>query len=141
MEDAFARYGLKAAEHCIMLPRLSSDDFLAAMGTFDIMLDSIGWSGCNSTFDALAHDLPIVASAGKFMRGRHTAAILNMMNMSDAVAGDIPQYITQAAILGREPRRREEFSARIRQNKHRIYQDRACIDGLEKFLSAAIRRS
>jgi predicted O-linked N-acetylglucosamine transferase (SPINDLY family) len=141
MEDAFTRHGLNAAEHCVMLPRFSADDFLTAMGTFDVMLDSIGWSGCNSTLDSLVHDLPIVTSAGKFMRGRHTAAMLNMMNMGDAVARDVSQYIAQAQMLGCEPQRRKEFSDRIAQNKHRIYEDSACIDGLEKFLSAAIRSS
>jgi protein O-GlcNAc transferase len=141
MEDAFARHGLNAAEHCVMLPRLSADDFLAAMGTFDIVLDSIGWSGCNSTLDSLVHNLPIVTLAGKFMRGRHTAAMLDMMNMGDAVAGDVPQYVARAVMLGREPQRRKEFSDRIAQNKHRIYEDTACIDGLEKFLATAIRSS
>ena len=141
MEAAFARYGLDVADYCVMLPRLSADDFLAAMGTFDVMLDSIGWSGCNSTLDSLVHNLPIVTSAGKFMRGRHTAAMLEMMDMSDTVAGDVSQYITRAIMLAREPQHRQEFSDRIAQNKHRIYQDSACIDGLEKFLGAAIRSS
>jgi protein O-GlcNAc transferase len=139
MEDAFARYGLKAAEHCVMLPRLNADDFLAVIGTFDIVLDSIGWSGCNSTLDSLVHNLPIVTSAGKFMRGRHTAAILEMMNMGDTVAEDLSQYVARAGRLGQDPQHRQEFSDRIAQNKHRIYEDAACIEGLEKFLAAALR--
>ncbi|HEY3677420.1 MAG TPA: tetratricopeptide repeat protein [Bradyrhizobium sp.] len=139
MEDAFARHGLNAAEHCVMLPRLTADDFLAAMGAFDIVLDSIGWSGCNSTLDSLVHNLPIVTSAGKFMRGRHTAAVLEMMNMGDTVAEDLSQYVVRAGSLGREPQRRKEFSDRIAQNKHRIYEDTACIRGLETFLAAALR--
>jgi predicted O-linked N-acetylglucosamine transferase (SPINDLY family) len=122
-----------------MLPRLTADDFLAAMGAFDIVLDSIGWSGCNSTLDSLVHNLPIVTSAGKFMRGRHTAAVLEMMNMGDTVAEDLSQYVVRAGSLGREPQRRKEFSDRIAQNKHRIYEDTACIRGLETFLAAALR--
>jgi len=140
MDDAFARYGLNAAEHCVMLPRLTADDFLAAMGAFDVLLDSIGWSGCNSTLDSLVHDLPIVTLAGKFMRGRHTAAILEMMNMGDTVAADLSQYVERAGSLGREPQHRKEFSDRIARNKHRVYEDAACIGGLEQFLAAAIRR-
>ncbi len=140
MDEAFARHGLNAAEHCVMLPRLTADDFLAAMGAFDILLDSIGWSGCNSTLDSLVHNLPIVTLAGKFMRGRHTAAILEMMNMGDTVTEDLSQYVARAGSLGREPQRRKEFSDRIAQNKHRIYEDTACIGGLEQFLAAAIQR-
>jgi predicted O-linked N-acetylglucosamine transferase (SPINDLY family) len=104
------------------------------MGLFDVMLDSIGWSGCNSTFDALTHNLPIVTTAGEFMRGRHTSAIFNMMNMGDAVATDVSHYVENAIMLGQSKSARSEFSARMALNKHLVYEDLACIRGLEEFL-------
>lgn len=134
LEVVFARYGLEASNHCVMLPRLPADEFRTAMGLFDVMLDSIGWSGCNSTFDALTHDLPIVAIEGEFMRGRHTSAILNMMNMGDAVAADVSHYVEKAVMLGLNKSARSEFSARMALSKHLVYEDKACIRGLEEFL-------
>jgi predicted O-linked N-acetylglucosamine transferase (SPINDLY family) len=134
LEVVFSRYGLEAPNHCVMLPRLPADEFRAAMGLFDVMLDSVGWSGCNSTFDALTHNLPIITIDGEFMRGRHTSAILNMMNMGDAVAADVPHYVEKAVMLGLNKSVRSEFSARMALNKHLVYEDKACIRGLEEFL-------
>ena len=141
LEVAFSNYGMEASNHCVMLPRLSPDEFRAAMGLFDVMLDSIGWSGCNSTFDALAHDLPIVTIAGEFMRGRHTSAIFNMMNMGDVVAVDVPRYVASAIMLGQSKSARSDFSARMALNKHLVYEDKACVLGLEKFLLNATQNA
>lgn len=58
----------------MFLPRLDPDMFMSAMGQCDIFLDSIDWSGCNSTMESLAYDLPIVTMPGTLMRGRHSAA-------------------------------------------------------------------
>jgi predicted O-linked N-acetylglucosamine transferase (SPINDLY family) len=41
--------------------------FIAAIGQCDVVLDSIGWSGCNSTLESLVHDLPIVTMTGDLM--------------------------------------------------------------------------
>ena len=41
----------------------------------DVFLDAHGWSGGNTTLEALNLDLPIVTTPGKYMRGRHSAAI------------------------------------------------------------------
>jgi protein O-GlcNAc transferase len=54
---------VSASDYCVLLPRLDFEKFSTAMGCCDIVLDSIGWSGCNSTLESLAHDLPIVTPA------------------------------------------------------------------------------
>ena len=88
LDRAFARFGLKAADHCVMLPRLNRNRFVAAIGQCDIVLDSIGWSGCNSTLEGLHHDLPIVTMTGSLMRGRHTMAILERIERRGDHNGD-----------------------------------------------------
>ncbi len=62
--------------------------FAAASAQCDVMLDSIGWSGGNTTLEALAQDLPVVTFEGELMRGRVSAGILRMMGMPEAIAGD-----------------------------------------------------
>jgi predicted O-linked N-acetylglucosamine transferase (SPINDLY family) len=139
LERAFARLGLSAADHCVVLPRLDPDRFAAAMGLCDVLLDSIGWSGCNSTLESLAHDLPIVTLRGEFMRGRHTAAILEMMDVGEAIAANVDAYVTLAAGLGRSAEQRAALKARIAAAKHRVYRDRACIAALEEFFERTVR--
>src|SRR5580692_2235829 len=96
LDRAFGASGLNAAEHCVFLPRLAPDRFTAAIGQCDIVLDSIGWSGCNSILESLVHNVPLVTLAGEMMRGRHTAAILNMMNIRDTTARTLDEYVAIA---------------------------------------------
>jgi len=132
---------LRAADHCVFLPRLAPDRFLAAIGQCDVVLDSIGWSGCNSILESLAHNLPIVAFEGEWMRGRHAAAILTMMQVSETTARTIDEYVSMASALGRDAGLRSQMSARIAEKKFRVYRDRECIAGLEAFFDAAVRKT
>ncbi len=141
LERAFKAFGLDAKDYCVFLPRLAPDRFVAAVGQCDVVLDSIGWSGCNSILESLVHNIPIVTFAGEMMRGRHTAAILDMMDIRDTTARTIDEYVSIAGSLGRNVARRSELSARIAEKKHRVYRDRDCIVALEAFLDSAVRKN
>jgi protein O-GlcNAc transferase len=139
LERAFREVGLDASDHCVFLPRLAPDRFVAAIGQCDVVLDSIGWSGCNSILESLVHNIPIVTLAGEMMRGRHTAAILDMMDVRETTAQTIDEYASIAALLGRDMGKRSEVAAKIAANKQRVYRDRECITALEDFLDEATR--
>jgi protein O-GlcNAc transferase len=140
LERAFGAAGLHAADHCVFLPRLAPDRFAAAIGQCDIVLDSIGWSGCNSILESVIHNVPIVTFAGEMMRGRHASAILNMMNIRDTTARTVDEYVSIAGVLGRNEQRRADVSSQIAANKHRLYRDLQCIAGLQSFLEGAVRK-
>jgi len=139
LERAFADHGLDATKFCVVLPRLDTRHFAGAMGLCDIMLDSIGWSGCNSTLESLAHDLPIVTLPGPLMRSRHTAAILRMMNVTDTVATTRDDYVSIAVHLARDEPLRAAIKSKIARSKHRVYGDMTCIAALEAFLNRVAR--
>jgi predicted O-linked N-acetylglucosamine transferase (SPINDLY family) len=140
LDSAFARCGLRAADHCVVLPRLDPDRFIVAMSASDVVLDSIGWSGCNSTMESLVHDLPIVTLRGDFMRGRHTSAVLETMGLDETIARTVDDYVAIAVRLGRSAAERGAVAARIAASKHRVYGDRACIAALEDFLDSVVRQ-
>jgi predicted O-linked N-acetylglucosamine transferase (SPINDLY family) len=75
------------------------------------------------------------------MRGRHAAAILEMMGVRETTARTVDEYVAIAAHLGRDDARRSEVASRIAGNKHRVYRDRQCIDALEAFLDAAAQKT
>jgi predicted O-linked N-acetylglucosamine transferase (SPINDLY family) len=139
LDRAFAAVGLRAEDHCVVLPRLDQQRFIAATGQADIFLDSLGWSGCNSMLESLAHDLPVVTMGGDLMRGRHGVAILTMMGVTETIAASIDDYVAIASRLGRDAAWRSAVKARIAANKHRVYRDRACIVALEDFLDRVAR--
>jgi protein O-GlcNAc transferase len=139
LDRAFKAAGLEAAAYCVFLPRLTPAVFVAAIGQCDVVLDSIGWSGCNSILESLIHNVPIVTFAKEMMRGRHSAAILEMMEVDGTTARSIDEYVAMAVLLGRDPTKRAGLSATIASGKHRAYRDASCIAALEDFLDRAIR--
>jgi protein O-GlcNAc transferase len=134
---AFAEAGLDAEQHCQFVPPMTMARFAGVSRIADVFLDSLGWSGCNSTLEALAWDLPVVTMAGDLMRGRHSAAILTMLGMPELIAATPEAFVALAIELGRDPARRQALSARIARNKHRLYADQACIEGLARYLHDA----
>jgi protein O-GlcNAc transferase len=137
LDRAFGALGLNSDDYCIFLPRLDQ----AATGQCHVFLDSIGWSGCNSTLESLLYDLPIVTMAGPLMRGRHSMAILRMMGVTETIPATIDDYVSIAIRLARDVPWRLALKAKISAAKHRIYCDSACITGLEQFLNRVARRN
>src|SRR5664279_1282805 len=141
LNRAFGALGLKADDHCLFLPRLDEHKFIAASGQCEVFLDSINWSGCNSTLESLIHNLPIVTMTGPLMRGRHSIAILRMMGVTETIAETIDDYVSIAVRLARDVPWRTAVKAKISANKHRVYRDRTCVSALEEFLDSVARHA
>lgn len=139
----FIDNGLEPEKCLVFLPFLDEYKFGAINRISDVYLDSIGWSGCNTTFEAIAYDLPVVTFMGEFMRGRHTCAILKFMGLEDTIAHSIEEYVDIAVKLGKYKDFRRYISKKISLNKHKLFYDTACIKGLEDFFIETIveRRS
>ena len=141
LETAFLRFGLRMEDYVKMLPYLDAAHYRALNQIADVFLNSIGWSGFNSTMEALACNLPVVTMPGKLMRGQHTHAILKMMNFSDTEGENIDEYVAIAARLIKDPAWRREISEKIARTKHLAYRDMECIRGLEEFIRQSVRKS
>ena len=139
LDSVFSEWGLTASDHCLFIESLTTDRYVAAMGACDIFLDSIGWSGFNSTSESLVHNLPVVTLRGALMRGRHSTAILNRIGVGETVADSIDEYVSIATRLATNSEERRRISLEIDRNKHRVYRDRDCIAGLEDFIENAAR--
>jgi protein O-GlcNAc transferase len=139
LDSVFSQWGLTALDHCLFIESLSMDRFVAAIGNCDIFLDSIGWSGCNSTLESLVHNLPVVTLRGPLMRGRHSSAILNRIGVGETVADSVDEYVSIATRLATNSGERRRISLETDRNKHIIYRDRDCIARLEDFIENAAR--
>jgi len=104
-----------------------------------VFLDSIGWSSCNTTLEALVYDLPIVTLRSELMRGCHSAAMLDMMDMTGTVCESIEEYVALAVALARDRARRTEVKRMVATGKRAVYRDRTCIAALEEFLDQVAR--
>jgi predicted O-linked N-acetylglucosamine transferase (SPINDLY family) len=131
LERVFHRAGLDREKHCLVFPRQGYLDYLSLLLASDIYLDTLGWSGANTTFEAVACGLPVVTSPGEFMRGRHSYAILKMAGVTETIAKDEADYIEKAVKLGLEPDWRKDISSAIFARSSQPYDDRACVKALE----------
>jgi protein O-GlcNAc transferase len=141
LADAFAAAGLNASQHVVILPAMSQRDYLSAVGLADVILDTPAWSGGKSTLDCLAWDPAIVTWPGRFMRGRHTAAILRRIGCEATIAESLDDYVSIAVRLMRDPAWRAQIRQTVALRKHRAFDTSAYIGALEAFLTEEVALS
>jgi predicted O-linked N-acetylglucosamine transferase (SPINDLY family) len=139
LERAFAVAGLDASRHVVFLPRVSKTQYLALQRRMDVLVDSIGWSGGNTSISALEAGVPIVSLPGAFMRGRHTSAMLRMIGCEDLIAVSEEDFVARLVALGRHRDLRRETCQRIVERSPRLHEDRSVIDAVDRYLKAQLR--
>ncbi|KAB8333292.1 tetratricopeptide repeat protein [Scytonema tolypothrichoides VB-61278] len=138
LSRAFEEFGLNYQDYCIFLPHMDTSRFAGIAAIADIFLDSIGWSGCNSTLEAIAHNIPIVTLPGNLMRGRHTMAFLKMMGIEETIAATKDEYVQIAVHLGQDAEYRQHISQQVGDKKYKLYRDLKPVRALEDFLLNAV---
>jgi protein O-GlcNAc transferase len=131
---AFSHFGLNWEDYVVFLPRLRFNEYHGLQDMADIYLDSVGWNGDTTTINAIAHDLPIVTLPGRFFRGRRGMGMLSMLGVNDTIAADCNHYVEIAVCLGQGAAWRQDVREKMARNKHKVFNDRKCIEGLEDFL-------
>ncbi len=121
LAGGFAARALQSAGRIKILPRVAHAEYLRICQLCDAMLDTLHWSGGNTSLDALAVGLPIVTLPGKFMRGRQSYAMLQMIGCEELIAKDIQDYVRIALRLARDSDFRKELSQRIRAMHGRLF--------------------
>jgi predicted O-linked N-acetylglucosamine transferase (SPINDLY family) len=138
LDTAFAAVDLASRDYCMFLPDLPQGKFIAATGLCDVYLDSIGWSGCNTSLEAIAYDMPIVTLPLELMRTRHSSAFLEIMSVRETIADSPTNFVSIAVRLAKDPGFRLDISNRIKANKYKIFRDAGAVAGLEQFLARSV---
>ena len=125
-------------DQLIVLPTFPHDDYLRINLACDAMLDTLHWSGGNTSLDALACGLPVVTLPGDFMRGRQSAAMLRLVGAPEMIARDRDDYVRIATRAAGDAAWRKELAARIRDGRAAIFDTR---EPVEAFAQLLIRRS
>jgi predicted O-linked N-acetylglucosamine transferase (SPINDLY family) len=133
LAKCFAAHGLAIRERTLVLPQLSHEGFLAVNLSCDLMLDTMFWSGGQTSVDALDCGLPVVTLPGAMMRGRQSAGMLRLIGADELIARDVDDYVRIATRLCSDPEWRLALSARIRDASSRLFDDAAPIAALQAF--------
>lgn len=131
---ALGEHGVSVRERIRVLPQVDHDDYLRVNLVCDAMLDTLHWSGGNTSLDALACCLPIVTLPGAFMRGRQSAGMLKLLGVPGLIARDRADYLAIAARLIADVAWRRELSERIRAGQGRLFDVPDAIASLEALL-------
>jgi predicted O-linked N-acetylglucosamine transferase (SPINDLY family) len=134
LRGAFAKQGLDFDSRCRVHAGQPADAYARFLAAADVCLDSLDFSGCLTSLDALWHELPIVCLPGEMMRGRQTYGMLHLLGLNELIAGDLAEYVAISARLAQDAGWRQALSARIRARKNELYRDRSVVVALADFL-------
>jgi CRISPR-associated protein Csy1 len=125
-----------ARDRVIVRPQSGHDDYLRVNLACDAMLDSVRWSGGNTTLDAIACGLPVATRPGPLMRARQSAAMLGLAGMPELIAPDEDGCIAIAARLAADRDWREALSRRVVEGAARVFDDAAPVDAFAAALES-----
>ncbi|MDA0998576.1 MAG: tetratricopeptide repeat protein [Proteobacteria bacterium] len=106
------------------------DEFIRRLHAADIILDTFDWSGGNTSLEALCAGTPIVSLPGRFMRGRHSMAMLSRIGTPELIAKDAADYAAVAVRLLTDPAFARDTRARIAQGRAKLFRDDAPVRAL-----------
>ena len=84
------------AERLEFVPRTDLEAYYRLFERADIALDTYPYSGGTTTFDAIAHGVPVVTAPGPTSFSRSAASIVAPLGLGDWVAPSIDQYVDVA---------------------------------------------
>lgn len=116
-------------------------DYLALVQQADLVLDSPGFSGGGTSLDALGVGTPVLTLAGRFARGRQTAAMLDLLQLPQLVAADDADYVAKAVALCADAAQRDELRQQLLQRREALFRNAAVLPALQDFLFSAARRA
>jgi CRISPR-associated protein Csy1 len=119
------------------VPRLDARDFRGVVAMADVVVDTMHWSGGNTSLDAIAAGTPIVAWPGRFMRGRQSAAMLDMMGLGQLVASSAEELIGLALDVASDRGRNTWLREQIRTQRGTLFERKEPIAALEQALLRA----
>ncbi|MBE5313955.1 MAG: tetratricopeptide repeat protein [Xanthomonadales bacterium] len=111
LRQRMAQAGVDPERHVRWLPRATSEHFRAVARACDVLLDSPGFSGGNTSLDAIAQGLPLVTLPGATMRSRQSAAMLRACGCAELIAESAEDYVERALRVANE----DAYAAELRQ--------------------------
>src|SRR5205085_3209381 len=108
--QALERHGVDLQERVsFLMAFMPHATYLRLNELCDVMLDTLHWSGGNTSLDALASGLPIVTLPGALMRGRQSQAMLRAIGVPELIARDPEGLVATTVRIGTDPDERRSL--------------------------------
>tara|TARA_B110000444_G_C18758661_1_gene556429 strand:+ start:195 stop:1163 length:969 start_codon:yes stop_codon:yes gene_type:complete len=115
------------------LPRLSQEEYFAALSESDIILDTIYFGGGNTSYEAFAMNKIVVTLPGKFLRGRLTLGLYKKMSIIEPIANTTSQFIKLACYYGKNKKARQRLEDKIKAKNSILFNSNDALNAHEKF--------
>ena len=127
----FEQRGMEIENHLRILPRLDYGDFMGLFAISHHTIDTIDWNGGNSSMQSFSLDCPVVTLPTAFMRGRHTVAMLELLELPELIARNADDYVSISSRLLSDDGFHAEVKQKIQQRKSRLFQDKSVAEAFQ----------
>ena len=139
ISNLFDQEGYNYKKYFYFHPRCSKNEFLGLVEESDIILDSLNWSGGNTSLEAISLNKPIVTLPSSFMRGRVGYAILKTLGIDETIASSKKNYVEIAVKLASDINFRNSIINKIKNNKNKLFNDYKPIRSLEELIKKNVK--
>jgi protein O-GlcNAc transferase len=141
MRERLADAGPDVIDRVHFQRRMNGLEYLGFVGAADLLVETFGFAGGNSTYEALSTGTPILAYAGKHMRARVTMDLLAMIGLGDCMALDRENYISMAVEMANDTAARRDIRRRVPEAAPGLFERQSAVTGLAVFLERAVDAS
>ncbi len=134
ISGALRARGVDPASTLAMLPMMPYQQYIGTLAAADVLLDTPGFSGGNSSFDAIGAGLPVIAYRGAMLRGRQTAAMLELVGLAELASEGDDEYIRNAVNIAVSKDRQRQVRERVRAGSGALFDDKSAVRALESAL-------
>ena len=133
--DIFFDQKIKFNNHFFFINRMKRKEFLKNLSIYDLGIDTFGWSGGNTTIEALLSDLPVVTLPSQEMRSRHSSAFLKQINLDYLIAKNENDLLSKIQELVTNDEIYSNVIAKIQENKEKLFSSNS-FNNLQYFLES-----
>ena len=131
--------GLSLKDYFTFYPQSTYKNYLDLIIKSDVILDSLEWSGLNTSLEAISLNKPIITLPSKQMRSRHTYGVLKILNIDELICASKKDYVDLAVKLSTNSMFYENISKKIKINKKLLFNNFKTIEFLEDFFESLFK--
>lgn len=136
---ALREVGADPGKSLRILPIMPHNEYLGTLVAADVLLDTPGFSGGHSSFDAIAAGAPVVTYRGPMLRGRQTAAMLDIVGLHDFASETDDAYVNNAVRLASDRNLHNKVREQMVSGSASLFSDVGTIRALEEMLMQLAR--
>lgn len=121
------------------LPAMSHMNFMNVLSLSDVSLDTRPFGGGNTSWQAIAAGTPMVTWPGRFLRGRYTAALYQLMNIEEPVVYSGEEYVSRAVQFAKDCDFQRHVLERVAERSDSIFGDMCHVNALSEFILRVAR--